>query len=91
MESLLYIFASFMGILLDAVSLAMIIRMLIPLFTDVEDSRFYMFLSSVTEPFIIPVRVIFERLNFLQDSPIDWAFFISYLILSFIRSALPVI
>lgn len=91
MESLLYIFASFMGILLDAVSLAMIIRMLIPLFTDVEDSRFYMFLSAVTEPFIIPVRVIFEKLNFLQDSPIDWAFTAAYLIIVTVRFMLPVL
>lgn len=91
MESLFYIFARFVGILLDGVSLAMIIRMLLPFFLDVEESRFYTFLSCVTEPFIIPVRFIFAKLNFLQDSPIDWSFTAAYLILTFVRFSLPML
>lgn len=91
MELFFNIFARFLGILLDAVSLAMIIRMFLPLFTDAENSRFYMFLSFVTEPFIIPVRFIFTKLNFLQDTPIDWAFTAAYLIITFVRFMLPVL
>lgn len=91
MELFLYIFARFLGILLDAVSLCMIVRMFLPLFTNAEDSKFYMFLAFITEPFIIPVRFIFEKLNFLQDTPIDWAFTASYLIITLVRFMLPVL
>ena len=65
-EALLYIFAKCMEILLDFTMLCMMIRALLPIFMDVEENRFFTFAVVVTEPFIIPVRFIFYKLNIGQ-------------------------
>jgi hypothetical protein len=45
----------------------------------------------VTEPFIIPVRALLFRLNIGQDSPIDWAFSLTYILIYIVQLFLPVI
>lgn len=76
---------------MEVVSFAMIIRMLLPFFVDPNESRLYVLAFFITEPFIIPVRAIMVRLNIGQDSPIDWAFSITYIILWLLSSLLPAI
>lgn len=88
---LLNFFARFILVTLDVVSLAMLIRMLLPLFTDAEGSRFYTFLACITEPFIAPVRFLMVKFNLLQDSPIDWSFTIAYLAIAMIQMLLPAV
>jgi uncharacterized protein YggT (Ycf19 family) len=89
--TVLYIIAKVTAILLSAVSLAMILRMLMPIFMNVEDNRLYMFCCLISEPFVIPVRYLMVKFNIGQNSPIDWAFCFSYLILSMLQTMLPVI
>ncbi len=91
METLLIICAKLIGITLDAVTLAMMVRMLMPLVLNTDGSRVFTFVTLVTEPFIIPVRFLLFKLNILQDSPIDWSFTLSYLLIVLIRMFLPVI
>ena len=85
----LQILASLISVILDAVTLCMILRMIVSLFAHNESGKLGAFLALVTEPFIIPVRFILAKLNILQDSPIDWSFTISYLVLMMIRFMLP--
>ena len=88
---LLDFFARFISATLDVVSLAMLIRMLLPLFTNAEGSKFYMLVALITEPFIAPVRFFMVKFNLLQNSPIDWSFTVSYLVIGLVRMLLPVI
>jgi len=90
-EPILHFFASFVAVLLDAVSFAMFIRMLLSLLFDSEDSRISVFLACITEPFIIPIRYLMVKFNILQNSPIDWSFTVSYLVIVVLRFLLPVI
>ena len=87
----LHIFARIIAIVLDAVSLAMFIRAILPFFVNVEDSRIYMFLVFITEPFLIPVRFFLSKFKAIQNSPIDWSFTVCYLIIAFIRLVLPTV
>ncbi|MBO7196994.1 MAG: YggT family protein [Clostridia bacterium] len=91
MEEIFYILAKTVSIVMEVVSFAMIIRMLLPFFVDPNESRLYVLAFFITEPFIIPVRAIMVRLNIGQDSPIDWAFSITYIILWLLSSLLPAI
>lgn len=91
MQELFYILAKSVSLILEIVSVAMIVRMLLPIFVDPMESRFYAVVCFVTEPFILPVRAIMVRLNVGQDSPIDWAFSITYLIIWLLSSLLPAI
>lgn len=91
MITFLYIFAKTVQIIISTVSIAMMIRAILPFFLDIEQSRVYALCYIISEPFIIPVRYVMVKLNIGQDSPIDWAFFATYLILWLLESLLPAI
>jgi len=87
----LHFFASFIAVILNVVSLAMMARMIVSLIFGQEDSRIAMFLVCITEPFIMPVRFVMAKLNVLQNSPIDWSFTFAYLLIIFLRLVLPAV
>ena len=89
--TILFIIAKSVQLLLALVSLAMMIRALMPLFFDVENSRIYFLSCFISEPLIAPVRLILAKLNIGQNSPVDWAFFVTYLLIWIAESILPVI
>ncbi len=91
MTVILNIFVAVFNVLLSAVSLAMFVRMLLPLFTGNEESNFALFLACVTEPFVAPVRFLLVKFNILQGSPIDWSFTIAYILIALLRAFLPAI
>ncbi|MBQ8415036.1 MAG: YggT family protein [Clostridia bacterium] len=92
MQEIFYIFAKTVSIALDVVSIAMLVRMILSFFTpDPMENRLYIISCYVTEPFIAPVRAIMVHFNIGQDSPIDWAFFATSILLGIIGSILPVI
>lgn len=69
----------------------MLVRMIMSFFPSLEGSRVGAFVAVVTEPFIIPVRAVLYRLNIGQDSPIDWAFSLTYILIYIVRLFLPVV
>ncbi len=91
MEIFLYILAKTVSVFLGLVTLSMLVRVILPFFTDAESNSIYVLACVISEPFITPVRAVLAVFNIGQDSPIDWAFFLSYFILSFMRSAFPII
>ena len=91
MIEILYILAKTVSVILGAVSIAMFIRMLLPFFVNPMESRAYAIAFFVTEPFITPVRAVMINMNIGQDSPIDWAFSITYIIIWLLRNILPTI
>ena len=91
MQEIFYILAKTVAIALEVASFAMILRMILPFFTEPTESRLYVISFCVTEPFIIPVRAAMEKLNIGQDSPIDWAFSITYILIWLLSSLLPAI
>ncbi len=83
MVQVLQIIANVVVLLLTAVQLAMLVRAVLSWF-PMDDNKFTDFLYGVTEPFIYPVRMLFEKLNWFQNLPIDISFMVSYLLLSVI-------
>jgi uncharacterized protein YggT (Ycf19 family) len=59
----------------------MLVRMILSFFPSMQDSRVAVFLTVVTEPFVIPVRALLFKFNIGQDSPIDWAFSLTYILI----------
>ena len=91
MQEIFYIIAKTIAIILEVVSFAMIVRMILPFFVDPMENRIYLISSFITEPFIAPVRAVLVMLNIGQDSPIDWAFSITYIIIWLLGGLLPAI
>jgi hypothetical protein len=90
-ETVFYILAKCVRIILDVISLSMMIRMLLPIFADVEDNRLYMLSVAVTEPLIIPVRIVLDMLGIGENTPLDMGFLTTYFLLAIIDLFLPII
>ena len=75
---------------LDFLLLAMFLRAILSWFFD-PDAPILRFFTVVTEPFILPFRYLLVKLNFMQDSPIDFSSLVAYLVIFLISCALPTI
>lgn len=89
-KSTLYVLAVSVRIFIDFLMLAMFIRAILSWFAS-PDSGISRFFTAVTEPFIVPMRVLLVRMNLLQDSPMDFSFLFTYLALFLIQLFLPAI
>ena len=78
---LIEVIKSFVLIFLSVVQLAMLLRAILSWFV-MGGGTFTNFLYAITEPFIVPVRTLFEKMNWLQNSPIDFSFMVTYLLIS---------
>lgn len=88
MELFLYLIVKFVDIALSFVIFAMLARSVMSLFMADEDNIFYVLVYTVTEPFVFPLRALFERMNWFQNMPIDISFFCSAMLVMLVQSAL---
>ena len=86
-ELLLMVLGNTVEIIILLLQLAMFVRAILSWF-PMEENRFIGFLYAVTEPVILPVRMLFERLGWFQNLPIDISFFVTFLLLSLIGGLL---
>ncbi len=75
-------------VFLTAVQFAMLIRAIMSWF-PMNSNKFTDFIYSVTEPFIYPIRMLFDKMNWFVGLPIDISFLVSYLLISLILVFLP--
>lgn len=80
MSTVLAVIANAVVILLSAIQMAMLVRAILS-WIPMDDNKFTDFLFGVTEPFIYPFRVLFHKLNWFQEMPIDMAFMAANLVL----------
>lgn len=76
---------NFVDILLGAVLFAMLIRAVLSIFMMGEESKLSLLLYYFTEPFILPVRKLLERLGLFQGTPLDISFFLTTLLLGMLQ------
>lgn len=81
----LYVLVQFVLIFLDVISFSMLIRAILS-FLGVNEGGFLMrFLYVVTEPAIMPLRKLFYKLNWFQNTPFDMAHLFTYTVLWILR------
>ncbi len=90
MQVVFLIAAKLIALTLSIVSFSMTARVILALL-GIDEGKFYAFLFFITEPFIIPVRFFLVKFNLLQNSPIDWSFTISYMLIYLVQMTLPII
>lgn len=77
----LYVLVRFVLIFLDVISFSMLIRAILT-FLGINEGGFLMrFLYVVTEPAIMPLRKLFYKLNWFQNTPFDMAHLFTYTVL----------
>lgn len=88
MKLFLVLTVNFVDLILTAVLFAMLIRALLSIFMMGEESKFAMILYYFTEPFIIPVRMLLQKLNLFQGTPLDMSFFLTSILLAMVQTVL---
>lgn len=81
MQLVLALFQNTVCVILSVLQIAMLVRAIMSWFST-NSNRFENFLYAITEPLIIPIRRLFEKMNWFQGMPIDISFFVTYLLLS---------
>lgn len=71
---------------LDVLMVLLFFRMLVSWLPVDEDNRLVQMLYVLTEPALIPMRSLFARMGWFQNTPIDISFMVTVLILSVLRS-----
>ena len=81
MPYVIYVIKTVVVLFLSVVQLAMLARAVLSWF-PMQQNRIVDLLYSVTEPFISPVRLLFYKMNWFQNLPIDLSFLASYMLIS---------
>lgn len=74
----------------DVITLAMFARMIVGWFTMGEETKLSSFLYVATEPVILPVRALCDRLGLFRGLPFDMPFFLTSLLLMVVSIVLQV-
>lgn len=81
MEVVLQLLRTTASALIMVLEIAMLVRAVMSWF-PLGEWRIGDFVYAVTEPFIVPVRALLERFEFVRNSPLDIPFFVTAMILA---------
>lgn len=74
--------------LVTVIELCFLVRAVLSWLPIGDDNPILKFVFMVTEPIIMPIRALFERLGWFQNMPIDISFLVAYLLLIALSGAL---
>ncbi len=87
MPDVLYVLVGFVTLFIEVITIAMSIRAILSWFYD-GDGPFIRFLYAITEPAIMPIRMLLAKMNWLQDTPMDFSYILTYVALFLIQAFL---
>lgn len=82
MNEVSYVLIRFVVIFLNVLSLAMLVRAVLSWFMQDGENAIVNFLYVMTEPIVMPLRLLCNALNWFQGVPIDMPYLITMIILS---------
>jgi uncharacterized protein YggT (Ycf19 family) len=90
MEYLIYVLVQLARILVWGVMIAMLARSVFSLFMMGEETALGLFLYYVTEPITLPIRLLFKRLGWFEDTdaPIDFPAIFTFVLLMILNTFL---
>ena len=91
MYNLIYFFTTFVNVVLSVLQLLLIVRAILSWLPTDGESRLVGFVTMLTEPVVLPVRLLLEKSETLAGLPIDISCLTSYMILSMIQILLPTV
>lgn len=84
-DYLFYFLKQFILIFVNAISIAMFVRAIISWFDPMKEMKISYYLFVLTEPVIMPLRKLCERMHWFEGSPLDVPFFMTFLVLMLIE------
>ena len=89
--TLMYLFTSIIDVFFSVTLFFMLVRVILSWLPISDDNPIEEFVFTATEPFIVPVRILFDKFNIMNGLPIDIPFFVSYVILALLQRLVYVI
>ncbi len=77
--------------LLGVLDLAMLVRAILSWIDPMEESKLGMFLFAITEPIILPIRRLCNKMNWFVGSPLDMPFMITIILIMLLQTLLEVL
>ena len=74
--------------LLSVVQLCFLVRAILSWLPLSDDNPLVTFTAMVTEPIIAPIRALFEHFGWFRDFPLDVPFFVAFIVVNLVGSAL---
>jgi uncharacterized protein YggT (Ycf19 family) len=53
-----------------------------------DDNPILSFVCMVTEPFVAPIRALFDKMGWFRNFPLDMSFFVAFVLVSMLDSIL---
>ena len=88
MTQITYVFANVAYLLVGAIQTLMFIRAILSWLPMLGENSITDFIYQVTEVVIYPVRCILERFEIFTSLPLDLSFFVTFILLSILQTAL---
>lgn len=67
--------------LVTVIELCFLVRAVLSWLPIADDNVILAFVMMVTEPIVAPIRMLFEKLGWFQNMPIDISFLVAYFVL----------
>lgn len=81
MDYVIYVIVRIVQVLLYVVDIAMLVRAVLSLLMLSDDNPLAMLVFGITEPFILPIRALFDKFGWFEGLPIDMPFLITCMII----------
>ena len=88
MEIILYVVRTVTSTLLVVLLGAMFVRAIMSWLPTSDGGVLDTISYALTEPLIVPVRMLLERIEWVRNAPLDVSFFVTFLIISLLFDAL---
>lgn len=85
MEILKYFLQSFVLIVLYVLDGAMLVRAILSWIDPEREMRFSVFVYMVTEPIIQPIRKLCYKMNWFQQTPLDFPFLLTIILIMLLQ------
>ncbi len=89
MIQFVFVITQFVRLFLSILQFLMMIRAIMSWLPFDEESNVVSFIMMVTEPVIMPVRMLLDRFEWVHELPIDISFLVAFILLSILQMLLP--
>lgn len=91
MDAITFVLKNIVLVFLDVFQIAMLVRAILSWFDHGEPGTISSFLIFVTEPFILPIRRLCERMHWFEGSMVDMPFLLTMIVMMLLQTGLTIL
>ena len=91
MNIVIYLLRQTLLLCIDLLQIAMLARAIVGLFDPMREGGLSMFLYTLTEPIIMPFRILCDKMHWFEGFPLDMPFLFTVILLSLLQFSLTVL